>query len=76
MLRKIPAGQFKACCLKIMDDVNLTKKGFIITKRNKPIAKIVPIKEEKILLFGCMKDSIQIIGNIIEPINEDWDAAR
>lgn len=75
MKRMIQAGKFKAECLKIMDDVQTKKYSIIITKRNKPIAKLVPLEEEKSpSLFGKMKDTAHIKGDLIQPIGEEWDA--
>ena len=76
MAEKIQAGKFKARCLKLMDKVHRTKKRIIITKRNKPIAQLVPIEEETTSLFGKMKGTIHILGDIISPIDEVWDASR
>lgn len=74
MKRVIQAGKFKAECLKIMDDVQAKKYSIIITKRNKPIVKLVPIEENNSLLFGKLKGTAHIKGNIIEPIGEEWHA--
>lgn len=75
MKRLIQAGKFKAQCLKIMDDVQKKKYSLIITKRNKPIAKLVPLEEEKSSkLFGKMKGTAHIKGDIIQSIGEEWDA--
>lgn len=74
MRRIIQAGKFKAECLKIMDEVHAKKNSVIITKRNQPIAKLVPIETEKQSLFGIMKGTIHIKGDLILPIGEDWDA--
>ena len=76
MTEHIQAGKFKAKCLKLMDKVYRTKKRIIITKKNKPIAQLVPIEEEKESLFGKMKGTVQILGNIVAPIDEVWDASR
>ncbi len=76
MAEKIQAGKFKARCLKLMDKVHRTKKRIIITKRNKPIAQLIPIEEETGSLFGKMKGTVQILGDIIAPIDEVWDASR
>ena len=77
MLRKqIPAGKFKAECLRIMDDVQRTKIHIIITKRNVPIAEMVPIDKTPRSSFGWMKGTGHIIGDIIAPIDEEWDADR
>lgn len=76
MAEYIQAGQFKARCLKLMDKVHRTKRKIIITKRNKPIAQLVPIEEDSASLFGRMKGTIHILGDIIAPIDEVWDADR
>ncbi len=76
MTERIQAGKFKAKCLKLMDKVHRTKKRIIITKRNKPIAQLVPIEEEQASLFGKMKGTVHILGDIVAPIDEAWDASR
>ncbi len=76
MPEHIQAGKFKAKCLKLMDKVHRTKRKIIITKRNKPIAQLMPIEEESTKLFGKMKGTIRIVGDIIEPIDEVWDASN
>ena len=76
MAEYIQAGKFKAKCLKLMDKVQRTKRKIIITKRNKPIAQLVPIEEDSKSLFGRMKGTIHILGDILAPINEGWDANR
>jgi prevent-host-death family protein len=75
MAEYIQAGKFKAKCLKLMDKVQKTKKRIIITKRNKPIAQLIPVSEKKNQsLFGIMKGTIHLLGDIMSPINEAWDA--
>lgn len=74
MKRVIQAGKFKAECLKLMDDVQLKKYSIIITKRNIPIAKLVPIDEVETQIFGKMKGTGHIVGDLIEPIGEEWNA--
>lgn len=76
MTEYIQAGKFKAKCLKLMDRVQRTKKKIIITKRNKPIAQLIPIEEDSGSLFGRMKGTIHIVGDIMAPIDEAWDADR
>ncbi|MES2273635.1 MAG: type II toxin-antitoxin system Phd/YefM family antitoxin [Chlamydiota bacterium] len=76
MSEYIQASKFKARCLKLMDKVHRTKRKIIITKRNKPIAQLVPIEEDSGSFFGRMKGTIQITGDIISPIDEVWDATR
>ena len=76
MSEYIQAGKFKAKCLRLMDKVQRTKKKIIITKRNKPIAQLVPIEEDSGSLFGKMKGTIRVVGDILAPIDEVWDASR
>lgn len=70
----IQAGEFKAKCLQLMDKVKGTHITIIITKHGKPVAMLVPIKHKKIDKFGCLKDTVTIVGDIIEPIDVDWEA--
>ena len=73
--RQIPAGEFKAKCLKLMDEVRETGEELVITKHGKPVAKLVPIAEEvRMPLFGCLKGSVKILGDIVSPaLEEDWE---
>lgn len=71
------AGKFKAKCLNAMETVRKTGKSLIITRRKIPIVRIVPIEQkEPISLFGKMQGSVHEIGDIIKPINEDWNASH
>lgn len=72
--QRIPAGQFKANCLSLMDEVNLQQRVIVITKHGKPIAKLVPFSETRKSLFGAMAGSVKIIGDIVEPTGEIWEA--
>ncbi len=68
------AGQFKAKCLKVMDRVKRTRRRVIITKRNVPIAQLVPIEEKDRVVFGKLKGTVHIVGDLLAPIDEVWDA--
>jgi prevent-host-death family protein len=77
-MKAIPAGQFKARCLRIMDEVRATREPVLITKKGKPVAKLVPADNQPDDIFGCLKDEIKIVGDIESPVTplEDWDALR
>ncbi len=45
--RTIAAGAFKQGCLRILDEVAETHREVVITKRGKPVAKLVPVKAER-----------------------------
>ena len=71
----INAAQFKAKCLKLLDQVAETRESLVITKRGKPVAKLVPIDEEPASeLFGYMRGTITLVGDIISPLHEPWEA--
>lgn len=72
---EIKAGEFKAKCLELMDWVAEGHEEIIITKRGKPVAKLVPIgKTAKPEVFGYMKGTFEIVGDIVAPTGEKWDA--
>jgi prevent-host-death family protein len=66
----VSAAQFKANCLRLMDEVAQQLRPIIITKRGKPIAKLVPVEEEPIDLFGYMAGTATISGDIISPVED------
>ncbi len=72
----ISASQFKAQCLKLMDEVNRTGEEIIITKNGKPVSKLAPISKKPASLFGAHKDEIEITGDIISPLDVDWEAMQ
>jgi prevent-host-death family protein len=54
MKKTISAAAFKAHCLKLMDQVNAQRAEVVITKRGKPVARLVPIETAPTSIFGCM----------------------
>ncbi len=72
--KTIPAGTFKARCLAIMDEVASKRESVIITKRGKPVAKLVPVEKEKDDIFGFFKGKGKILGDIVSPAfsPEEW----
>ena len=73
MPQTIPAGEFKAKCLGLLDEVQRQRKQILITKRGKPVAKLVPISEAPSFV-GSMKGTMEIVGDIVAPIDVKWDA--
>ena len=75
MDKTIGAGEFKAKCLHLLDEVAEQRAPLVITKRGKPIAKLVPIDGEPAGdIFGCMAGTIEILGDIVgTPLDEsEW----
>jgi prevent-host-death family protein len=73
-MRTIPAGRFKAQCLKLLDEVAETGETIVVTKRGKPVAKVEPIEEPP-----------SLAGSVIYLVDDDellfstgeiWDVER
>jgi prevent-host-death family protein len=73
-MRKIAAGEFKARCLTLMEDVRSTREPLVITKRGKPVAKLVPIEEKNDDFIGRLKGVIRVVGDIESPI-DGWESS-
>ena len=71
----VPATKFKAQCLELMDRVAEGRKTYVITKRGKPVAKLVPADPpRRKSIFGCMADQMEIVGDLDKPLwtEEQW----
>jgi len=77
-MKTMQAGEFKARCLKVMDQVQATREPVIITKRGRAVAKLVPVDRRGDDIFGCLKGVVEIVGDIESPLvaPEDWEANR
>jgi prevent-host-death family protein len=71
--KTIAAGEFKARCLTLMDDVQSTREPLVITKWGKPVAKLVPIGNKKNEWIGRLDGVIKIVGDIESPI-DGWES--
>jgi prevent-host-death family protein len=71
------ASEFKAKCLAVMDEVAATGESVVLTKNGKPVAELVPHKKAaKRSLLGIFKGDLVIKGDIISPIDVEWDAMK
>ncbi len=73
-VRTIKASEFKAKCLKLMDEVAASGKEIIVTKNGRPVSRLVPYREKPKSLFGIDRGRIELLGDIIEPLNVEWEA--
>ena len=72
--RTIKASDFKARCLKLMDEVAEDGREIVITKRGRPVSRLVPYREKPESLRGIDKGRIRIVGDIVGPIEQKWEA--
>jgi prevent-host-death family protein len=75
MATTIPAGEFKAKCLKLLDQVAEKRETLVITKHGKPVAEVRPVPEQGDFV-GSMRGTGEILGDIISPIDVEWDAMK
>ena len=68
------ASEFKAKCLQLMDDLAAGGGEVIITKHGRPISRLVPYRTKPSTLFGIDRGRIQILGDIVGPVDVDWEA--
>jgi prevent-host-death family protein len=71
----VPAGEFKAKCLKMMDDVQKRHLRITVTKHGKPVAEVVPVVPfSRKSAFGILAGTATINGDIVGPLDEAWEA--
>lgn len=70
----ISAAEFKAHCLALMDEVKNKRQYLIITKRGVPVAKLVAPDDVAPSIFGLLKGTIAIKGDIVEPLDCKWES--
>jgi prevent-host-death family protein len=70
-MKQVAAAKFKAQCLALLDEVDA--EGLVITKRGKPVAKLIPIAAESANLIGALEGKVEIKGDILST-GLDWRA--
>jgi len=78
-VRTIAAGEFKAKCLALMDEVARTGEEIIITKRGKPVARLEAVKPpDEVARRKWLRDMVVYIGDVESPAADpdDWEALR
>ena len=76
MDRKINAAAFKARCLALIDEVAESGQPIIVTKRGKAKVQIIAVREKPKTLLGATKGTFKIIGDIVGPLDEEYDEDR
>lgn len=76
-METIAVSKFKATCLSLLDRVKKTGEPLLVTKRGEPIAQVLPPpppERPSKSGFGCMAGTVEILGDIVEPLGEDeWE---
>jgi prevent-host-death family protein len=73
----VPVTEFKAKCLRLLDEVEKKGDRIIITKRGRPVAQVGPAEAARRPLRGTWKDSVKILGDIVYfDTSDDWESSR
>ncbi|HTR79948.1 MAG TPA: type II toxin-antitoxin system prevent-host-death family antitoxin [Gemmatimonadaceae bacterium] len=72
--RFVAAGDFKARCLAVMDEVESTGEEVTITKHGRPVARLVPVVSDRVPAFGRLKGWVTGEDDIVAPLDVPWEA--
>ena len=73
-VRTIKASEFKARCLKLMDEVADNGAEIVITKNGRPVSRLLPYRRKPDTLFGIDRGKLEIHGDLDEPLDVAWEA--
>ena len=76
MTKTMKASECKAKFLAVLDEVAATGEPVTVTKNGKPVGQIVPLRQKPKSLYGALKGSFTILGDIVNPQPPDWDEDR
>ena len=70
----------KATCLAVLERVRKTGEPIVVTRWGKPVAQIQPLppaESKNTSQFGCMKGTLEIVGDLVEPLPDlGWDVLK
>lgn len=72
--REVPASAFKNSCLQLIDRVRQTREEIVVTKYGHPVAKLVAFEEGTAQIFGHLAGSVTIHGDVVAPVDVEWNA--
>lgn len=73
-MKKMAAGSFKVHCLAVMDEVQAKRETVVITKRGKPVAKLIPVDNDSDDIYNFLAGKGAIAGDVVSPAlgHEEW----
>ena len=73
----VTASELKARCSEVIDRVATDHRTITITRRGKPVARIVPLEPETTKsLAGYASGGLKVTGDLLAPLDADWEAAE
>ncbi|MBI2431008.1 MAG: type II toxin-antitoxin system Phd/YefM family antitoxin [Candidatus Levybacteria bacterium] len=78
MQQIVSKSQFKAQMLEYFRQLEKTKQPLVITHSGKPVAKVIPYKKESDseAILKSLKGTVTYHGDIIKPLDEEWDVLK
>ena len=75
-MKTMAAGEFKARCLRVMEEVRKYRTPVVITKKGRVVARLVPPDAPATDVFGCMVGTARIVGDVEAPVVSEaaWNA--
>lgn len=70
--RAIAAGEFKAKCLRLLDDVHTKGTSFVVTKRGRPVARVVPLAKASV---APLRNTVLVEQGLLDPVDALWEDA-
>lgn len=74
--KTISATELKAHCARVIDEVARHRGSVLVTRRGRPVAMLVPVDDERPAVFGFARGCISVRGDLLAPIDAEWEAAR
>ncbi|HTR01125.1 MAG TPA: type II toxin-antitoxin system Phd/YefM family antitoxin [Candidatus Acidoferrum sp.] len=74
-MQKMPVSEFKTHCLAVLSRLERTGQPLLLTRHGKPVAELrLPAPAQARAVFGSMKGLFAIVGDIVAPTGERWEA--
>jgi prevent-host-death family protein len=73
-MKSMKASEFKAKCLKVMDEVAQSGEPVVLTKNGRPVSRLEPYSTRPETVFAALAGAIEICGDIVAPIDVEWEA--
>jgi len=68
--KALPAGEFKARCLEVLDRVAHSGESVVVTKRGRPVARVVPLPSTGL---SSLRGSVMYHGDIVASVDDRWE---
>ncbi len=73
-MKRIKGSDLKANCIGLLDEVAATGSSFVIAKNGTPVAMLMPYGKDRASLAGTHGSAVKILGDIVSPLDEPWEA--